>query len=249
VPTTRIARQVIRTTLRRASLDLVRYDHRFHPLARRMRLLSAHEVTLIFDVGANVGQYARELRTLGYRGRIVSFEPLSDAFAELQRVARRDPLWEVVNIGLGDTEQRATINRSANSYSSSLLSILSSHVMSAPDSAYVGVQDVTLRTLDAVAPGYLRREDRAFLKVDTQGYEHRVLTGAAHLLRNLVGLQLEMSLVPLYDGEMTFDHMLPYVRERGFSLMSLEPGFSDPATGRLLQVDGLFFRSGPSQLL
>ena len=153
MPSTRTARQIIRTALRKASLDLVRYDHRFHPLARRMRLLSTHEVTLVFDVGANVGQYATELRTLGYRGRIVSFEPLPDAFAELERVARHDPLWEAVNIGLGDTERPATINRSANSYSSSLLPMLNSHLRSAPDSAYVGVQDVMLRTFDSVAPG------------------------------------------------------------------------------------------------
>jgi FkbM family methyltransferase len=240
---TRIARKVIRTALRKISLDLVRYDHRFHPLARRMRLLSTHGITVVLDVGANVGQYAMELRALGYRGRIVSFEPLRDAFSELQRMARRDALWDVVNVGLGDTEETMTINRAANSYSSSFLKMLSAHLKSAPDSAYVGVQDAEMRTLDSVAPAYVRAEDRVFLKIDTQGYEYRVLKGASQLLPQLVGIQLEMSLVPLYEGELTFASVMGYVVDRGFTLMSLEPGFSNPLTGQLLQVDGLFFRS------
>lgn len=235
-------RRLVRAILRRASLDLVRYNHRSHPIARRMRLLSAHEISIVFDVGANIGQYASQLRTLGYRGRIVSFEPLSDAFERLESEAKRDPLWDAVNVAIGDSAGTATINVAANSYSSSLLKMLPTHLRSAPEAKYVRSEEVAVRTLDSLFGSYVQPNDRSFLKVDTQGYEYRVLQGASEALERLAGLQLEMSIIPLYEGEVQFDELLSHLRSRGFQLMSVEPGFSDPSTGQLLQIDGIFFR-------
>ena len=54
--------------------------------------------------------------TIGYRGRMVSFEPLREAFGILQQTAARDPLWESHNIAFGDRVETAKINISANSY-------------------------------------------------------------------------------------------------------------------------------------
>ena len=53
----------------------------------RARLLASERIDLLLDVGANEGQYALRMRRAGFQGRIVSFEPLSDAFAALERRA------------------------------------------------------------------------------------------------------------------------------------------------------------------
>ncbi|HXU82134.1 MAG TPA: FkbM family methyltransferase, partial [Polyangia bacterium] len=63
-------------------------------------LLAQQQIDAVLDVGANVGQYALLLRSWGYRGRIISFEPLSAQFQQLKAQADRDPAWEVFNIGL-----------------------------------------------------------------------------------------------------------------------------------------------------
>jgi predicted xylose isomerase-like sugar epimerase len=67
---------------------------RFTPVAsegfRLSMMLEAHRVNLVFDVGANQGQFARSLREIGYGGRIVSFEPLSEAWGKLRDAARTD---------------------------------------------------------------------------------------------------------------------------------------------------------------
>ena len=46
-------------------------------------MLAAHNVNLVFDVGANTGQFAKAIRGDGFNGRIVSFEPLIAAHEQL----------------------------------------------------------------------------------------------------------------------------------------------------------------------
>jgi FkbM family methyltransferase len=173
----------------------------------------------------------------------VSFEPLTSAFSQLRMNAKADPLWEVVNSGLGDRDERATINIAGNSQSSSLLDMLPAHVKSAPVSAYVGKEEITVSRLDSVFSKYRRPGDRTFLKLDAQGYERRILEGASLSLPDILGIQLEMSIEPLYSNEMPYLEMLGYVAGLGFTLASIEPGFGDPVSGRMLQMDGVFFRT------
>src|SRR5215471_13906702 len=68
------------------------------------QMLTHLGISVVFDVGAHVGQYATRLRNIGYRGRIVSFEPQAAAFAELSEKAMLDPQWEVIRLALGDRE-------------------------------------------------------------------------------------------------------------------------------------------------
>jgi FkbM family methyltransferase len=209
-----------------------------------MRLLATHRINTVIDVGANSGQYAHGLRVLGYRGRIISFEPLSSAFAELQRNQARAPEgWEIVNVALGDHPGRAVLNIAGNSYSSSILPMLPAHLRSAPDSRFIGQEEIAVETLDAIVAKMINPSERLFLKSDTQGYDATVLAGAAKSLERVEGIQVEMSIIPLYEGELLLVEMIRYLAERGFTLMSLEPGFADPKTGQLLQTDGIFFRS------
>jgi FkbM family methyltransferase len=233
----------LKTLLRKAGIEVSRYEPTSSPVARRMHLLERNRIDLVFDVGANNGQYAASLREGGYRGRIVSFEPLTSAFSRLEASAKADPLREIVNIGLGDRDERATINIAGNSQSSSLLEMLPAHLEAAPVSAYVGKEEITVARLDSVFTKYHRQGDHTFLKIDAQGYEKKILEGASLSLKDILGIQLEMSIEPLYSNEMPYLEMLGYVAGLGFTLASIEPGFGDPVTGRMLQMDGIFYRA------
>ncbi len=228
--------------LHRLGFDVVRYPGRGTSLGRRARLLTHYGIDIIFDIGANVGQYAMELRDIGYQGRIVSFEPLPEAFVELSRRASRDNRWDAVNVALGDLPGAAVLHRAANLSSSSFLPMLPAHSAAAPDANYTNDVEVRVTTLDDVYDDYARPADRAFAKLDVQGFEARALRGAVKSLKRLAGLQLELSLVPLYDGASEFIDMLGDIDQRGFSLAGLEPGFMDMQSGRLLQVDAVFVR-------
>lgn len=231
----------VRRTLNRLGLDVVPFAYARHPIARRQHLFRHYEIDTVIDVGANSGQYGQFLRRVGYRGRIISFEPLSSAFAKLKLTAAVDPEWETHNLGVGNVEGTATLNVSANSESSSLLRMLPKHLQSFPDSRYVTTETVNLTTLDKVLSG-LPAASRVFVKVDTQGYEMPVIDGAGDHLAGVRGVQLEMSIVPLYEDEPLMPEMVTYMAGKGFRLMGLEPGPGDSRTGQLLQVDGLFFR-------
>lgn len=237
-------KNMIKKVLRRIGYDIVRYRPITDAgLIRRIRLFNHYGIDVVLDVGANVGQYASQLRKAGYHGKIVSFEPLSTAFSELQRAADGDSDWKILNMALGDENGSAEINVAANSFSSSLLEMLPVHKQAAPDSVYVGKETIAIRRLDSDFERLVGPDERVFMKIDTQGFERQVLEGAGLALGRVCGLQLEMSLVALYSGESLFRDMWDLLLERGYTLMSLEPGFSDPVSGRLLQVDGVFFRA------
>ena len=214
-----------------------------HAAQLRAMLLSQH-INLIFDVGANAGQYGRELRShVGYRGRIVSFEPLKHAHEALCKAARGDEGWEVAErVAIGSEDGTAIMNVAANSVSSSILPMLEAHSAAAPESCYESTETVALRRLDSIAPGYLRADSVPFLKIDTQGYEKQVLDGAPEVLSRVAGVQLELSMVPLYEGQALMPDLIEYVNDMGFELWGISPTFADPKTGRMLQVDATFFR-------
>jgi FkbM family methyltransferase len=236
-------KHIVRSAIRSLGYDLKRYQPASSDSAQLKAMLSAHGINLVLDVGANVGQFGTMLRELGYRGRIVSFEPLSAERGQLLKAVEGDPLWEVApQAAIGDEDGEIDIHVAANSQSSSALDMLDAHSVVAPESRYVGSERVSLRRLDDLAPGYLRQDSIAFLKIDTQGYEDRVLKGAGVTLAKSSGLQLELSLVPLYEGQRLFDELSERVKASGFELWSVSPVLVDPQTGRLLQVDATFFR-------
>lgn len=233
---------LIRRAANRFGLDI----HRHHPwktLGHLPAMLAYHRIDLVFDVGANTGQFATALRGAGYNGRIVSFEPLASAHSKLLTSSAQDPAWEIANRqAIGGIEGKAELHIAGNSVSSSMLVMLSSHSDAAPDSTYVGTEIVELTTLDRAAPLYTHGASRPFLKVDTQGTEDKVLDGAAQQLLRMQGVQLELSLLPLYEGQQLFDQLDARLYELGFRRWAIEPVFSDARTGRMLQVDGTYFR-------
>jgi FkbM family methyltransferase len=239
-------KQLLRDGLRRAGLSVRRYSPATVPDALIHALLTHHEIDLVLDVGANEGQYAMALRRAGYAGRILSFEPLRDAWERCSNRASRDPLWSVApRAALGAQEGQSEIHVASNSVSSSLLPMYETHRAAAPESAYVGTEVVDVRRLDRLGREAIERASRPFLKIDVQGYEREVLEGAREVLDRLRGIQLEISLTPLYAGSPTLTDLLQMMDAWGFAPHALLPGFIDLRSGRMLQIDGLFFRDAP----
>ncbi|MDJ0947408.1 MAG: FkbM family methyltransferase [Alphaproteobacteria bacterium] len=206
-------------------------------------LLDAHGVTVVLDVGANTGQYAGYLRAAGWTGRIVSFEPQTAAHAQLTEAARADPAWTVAPpVALGAAEGAQVLHVSAESDMSSLREMRADFLSVSPTSRKVGEETVRVAPLDSLFDDHVGPADRAFLKIDTQGSEAEVLAGAGASLARIVGLQLELSLVPLYEGEADYRALLDRVHGLGFAPYLIIPGYWSRHLGRMVQFDGIFFR-------
>jgi FkbM family methyltransferase len=213
------------------------------PDAQLAAVLERFSVSCVLDVGANVGQYAKRLRALGYAGRIVSFEPLAEAHAGLLRRAAADPTWHVAQrMAIGERDGEVEIELAAESDMSSILPQSALLRRISPTSAVIRRERVPIARLDRIAASFVAPGDEVFLKIDVQGYEPQVLEGAGDLLRTVRGIQLEMSLVPCYEGERGFRETIDQLEVAGFELYLLLPGYFERKLARQLQVDGVFIR-------
>jgi len=232
--------RVAQPLLRRFDVRLSRWSRSYQ--YQRVRYLRDLDLASVVDVGANEGQYGAELRADGYRGRLLSIEPQEVAFGRLSRRSARDPKWDCIQCGLGAEDGTATLGVSVNSVSSSLLPILDSHVEAEAQSRYQNAERIVLRTLDSVVGEWAEGGSPMGLKLDVQGFEAEVLRGAQSTLTGIAFLELELSLIPLYEGQVLSDEMIAHLGDLGFCLANMRTGFSDPRTGRVLQFDGIFLR-------
>jgi len=207
------------------------------------RILDEFGITLVFDVGANTGQYGSKLRAVGYHGRIVSFEPLSAAHAALCRIAAADPAWTVAPpMALSDQAGQTDLHVSAESDMSSLLPMRPDMVSLLSSARTYTSETVQRARLDHVFDTYTQAHDRIFLKLDTQGHDLSVLEGATGVLDRISGVQTELAIETVYVGEPDWLTAIKYIQTRGFRPVYFIPGYFNKRTARLFSMDGVFVR-------
>ena len=201
-------------------------------------------VTCVIDVGANTGQYRDFLRYMvGYKGRIVSFEPVKANFDVLQQKASRDTNWQVFNFGLGASNGSAEINVMRDTKFSSLLQPDDSVVRQFRyENEVMYREQIEVRRLADIAGEFARSAtagDRYYLKSDTQGYDLQVLEGAKALLGNVVAMQMELPIRPIYQQMPTLTAAIEFSRELGFDVTGVFPVSRDKHL-RIIELDCVF---------
>jgi FkbM family methyltransferase len=209
-------------------------------------MLRELKVNCVVDVGANVGQFGKHLRRTGYRGRIVSFEPLPHLSERLKVAAHGDPDWVVFEHALGDTEGEFEMNVTEGSG-------VTSSLLSANDfgrSRFEKLRDTTTQTIrvrrlddvfDEVVAGI--ESPRVYLKMDTQGYDLQVFAGAGDRIKDVVGMQSEVSSVPIYDGMPRLPEQIATYEAAGFENTGMFPVTRDPHTHRVIEYDAVMIRT------
>lgn len=238
------AKLLLRKTGRIFGLDIRINGLRSRDDLRFVNFLSLHKIDVVFDVGANRGQFAKELFSAGYNGRVISFEPLPEAHAILSKEAEKfGERWEVMpRMALSDQNGTANFFVTGADTSSSLLEPMESFVDAAPAVKVAENIEVKTLRLDDMAPQFNLEQDRTFLKIDVQGSEGKVLAGAPESLRKLQGCLIEMSFSALYADQSSAIQVQQQMAELGFDLWDIWPGYRHPKTLRLNQVDALFFK-------
>lgn len=217
--------------------------HQYPEIQALRRFLAGFAVDCVWDVGANRGQYATMLRKdAGFRGTILSFEPNPDVFAHLARRAAGDAGWHVFNMALSDADGTAGFNIMAADQFSSL-----EKPSAGQDAIFAGRNRVTrtvetaCRRIDTLLPELAAAHgfSRPFLKMDTQGHDLSVCTGAGDALARMAGVQTELGVRPIYDGGTTYRAMIDWLADRDF----VPSAFFANNKGHfplLVEMDGIF---------
>ena len=202
-------------------------------------LFIKHQVETVIDVGANQGQYGQFLRSIGFSGSIISFEPLSDAFKTLSALSENDPNWHVYNHALGDTETEMTINVSNYSdFSSFLAPTTYSKDTFQHKSEVIRQETVKIKVLDSLfdeLPGTDTR--RIHLKMDTQGFDLNVFKGVQQHLEQIQTMQSEISIRELYEGMPDYLTALKTYTDAGFTISGLFPVTRDKNDLSVIEFD------------
>lgn len=202
-----------------------------------MKLISEYDIEFVIDIGANVGQFALDLRRAGYLGEILSFEPVSNTFVTLRRNSAREKRWQVFDLAIGSRAGKKSINISNNdSLSSSFRDMNNLHLSNFPQSYFTSEEVVSVSTLDKQLNILKISPTKCLLKIDVQGFERDVLAGGINSIPLIPVCYIEGSLSPLYDGEYDLRELLNNLHDLGHNIFELFPGVR-AKNGKLLQVD------------
>ncbi len=222
-------------------------DRKFRAAQRNcfQHILQRNQINVLFDVGAHAGETGRDFRGRHkFSGRIVSFEPIHEKFLALQQKAKLDPCWECHHMALGNEHGEKKLTIFNNPYNSSFLGI---HQLLEKEGKLQKTREETvpIRRLEDLYPSLCSASDSVLLKVDTQGFEKQILDGTGKHLHHVRLVKLEVSFVPLYQGETLIDEMILFMRSKGFALVLIEPGHISEEFYQL-QADLVFLNQNPS---
>ena len=166
-------------------------------------------------------------------GAAVAFEPNPATFRILEANSRNDSNWVNYNLAVGDVAGTARFNIAGNlGESSSLL---------APQVSRICVEKTVEVEVCTLAPYFEKHGvDGSFIKLDVQGFEERVLLGVGEALTHVSGVYLEAVLEPDYQNSCMFDDLHAFVQRKNFALVHTEPGYVDPATGYMREINCMY---------
>jgi len=211
------------------------------PAGRKRKALGNLGIDVLIDVGANKGQAAALYRRLGFRGEILSVEPDSGSVAVLEQRAAKDPKWDVLQAAVGEKPGKLLLNISEETQFNSLRPITQMTVDNSAYARYVQTEEVEVMTLDQIAARY--PADRALgLKIDVQGFEEQVLNGAPETLARSRYVDIELTPVEMYEGQILMLDLMRRMEQEGFTLLAMEDTYSDMRTGQVLGYNGVYCR-------
>jgi len=229
----------IRRQIRRLSIDISIFDVQSADY-QILDLLRRREVTHLIDAGANRGQFAHYMRLQGYKAVIHSFEPLPDAFVELERMAHADGGIRPHNVALSDQTGSSTFFVGSNDQTSSLQAAIDH---STPEIGLARqIEVTTIRLEDLINDGTIAKKSlpHTVLKLDVQGHEMAVLRGCGKYICGFAGIFLETAIEKMYVGEADFAEIINFLNSNGYKIKAFKGGYFHPEIGNLMQIDILF---------
>ena len=204
-----------------------------------MDLIKLRRIDLVLDIGGNMGQFTKSLRSDGYQGEVHSFEPVKSTFSQLQQASEHDPNWFVHNFAMGDQLEQKEVNVTVSSDFASFLQPNEYGMKRFKKNKTDYTEMVEVNTIDNFLETQIPNlnDKRIFLKTDTQGYDLEVVKGAEKSMRLIHCLLSEISFIPIYNGMMHYLDALKIYETYGFSVSAFYPITRDKETMSIIEMD------------
>lgn len=179
-------------------------------------VMNAHNINVVLDVGANDGDYGREIRDRGYKGLIVSFEPNPKVYERLIASIEGDSNWLAYPIGFAEEDGEAELSVAENDAMSSFKGL--TEFGQGTGAKPTDTVKAKIARLDTFLNEHPELMKNIYLKIDTQGFEMEVLCGAGNQLERIKAVQAEIALVHTYADELDWLSILQWMREQKFEV-------------------------------
>lgn len=237
-----IIKKIFKKLANKVGIQLSTYSIYSDDFLQLTKSLEYFDIDLVLDVGANEGQFAKDLINYGYKNKIISFEPIKEAHQKLLFKSKKYKQWIVhPRCAVGNQERQIKLNISNNSVSSSLLD-LKKNDHSQVEIEYLREENVIEKKLETLIFKYSKKYKNIFLKIDVQGYEDRVIEGCGTNINLIKGIFLETSTEEIYFSQKLWDDIIIDLLKKDFKLWFISKGIIDLKTNRNLQNDFCLFK-------
>jgi FkbM family methyltransferase len=193
--------------------------------------------TLIFDVGAYQGDFARLCIKKFPDPKIACFEVLEHRVEQLKHLSSQNPLVRVFPTLLGSIPQENVQFNQSETASSVLTEQIQQNF---------SVASYPMTTIDSVVSEYFNGESPNFLKLDVQGYELEVLKGAERSLSGIQVILAEVNLLDIHQSVPLLAEVIAWLNDRDWVAYDICGLTRRPLDGALWQADFIFVPRGSS---
>ncbi len=231
---------ILRKLIQKTGFDF----HRYFPGVDKYKYFHSLSIKTVLDIGANIGQFAKEIREKLPGVKIYSFEPIKECFEKLEENMKEDRNFKAFNFALGDKNENLKMNKSSYTPSSSILEMANIHKTLFPHTKENKPEQITVKKLDDVAKDLnLTVDEQILIKIDVQGFEDKVIEGGKETLQKARVIIIENSFIALYDNQPLFDDIYEKLKPLGFVYSGSLQEKLDKKTGQIISEDSLFIKS------
>jgi len=218
---------------------------------KKMQSLEAHlsiilnklNINLVLDVGANTGQFGSFLRSIGYKGQIMSFEPCEESFTQLKEISKKDLKWAVNKQALGESKSQKKINIFNSSDLNSFLEVTDFGNKRFSERIKKNKTElVEVTTLNEILKNSEFKNKNIFLKMDTQGFDLNVFRGANKNYHKILGLMSEIPIQNLYKSTKNYHGVLQEYENNGFQITGMFPVSQNKDNNTIIEFDTVMIR-------
>ena len=200
---------------------------------------------MLIDVGANKGQFAQLLRSVGYKGVIHSIEPGSIAYGKLVNNSQHDGKWHAHKYAFGAENKKVSLSVCEMDRLSTLYKFNDyGHQFSGAGAKITKEEQVDMVVLDDFLSDQAidLQKSRCLLKLDTQGHDLEVLKGASSSLAHIKSIQTELAFKSIYENVPSYSEVMVFCEQNGFAVSGMYPVNRDQSTLEMIEMDCVFVK-------